>query len=57
MCVLLFNASNGFSSWVKEMDRLIWKGMSNIYYCQTFTITSDVIKTLIFSVRKFEETH
>ena len=32
MCILLFDTFNGFSSSIKEINRLIWKGMSNIYY-------------------------
>ena len=34
MCVLLFDVFNGCSSSIKEINRLIWKGMSNIYYWQ-----------------------
>ena len=30
MCVLLFDVSNGCSTSIKEIDRLIRKGMSNI---------------------------
>ena len=32
MSVLLFGAFNGCSSSIKEINRLLWKGMSNIYY-------------------------
>ena len=32
MSVLLFDVFNGCSTSVKEINRLIWKGMSNIYY-------------------------
>ena len=32
MSVLLFDTFNGCSSLVKEINRLIWNGMSNIYY-------------------------
>ena len=31
MCVLLFDVFNRCSSSIKEINRLIWKGMSNIY--------------------------
>ena len=32
MCALLLDAFNECSSSVKEINRLVWKGMSNIYY-------------------------
>ena len=32
MCVLLFDILNGYSSSIKEINRLISKGMSSIYY-------------------------
>ena len=32
MCVLLLDIFNGCSSSIKEINRLIWKRMSNIYY-------------------------
>ena len=34
MCVLLFNTFNGCSSSIKEINWLLWKGMSTIYYCE-----------------------
>ena len=38
MCVLLFDTFfNGCSSLIKEINRLIWKGMSNIYYWEKLT--------------------
>ena len=46
MCVLLFDTFN-------EINRLIWKRMSNIYYLKK----TDVLKSLIFLERKFEEMH
>ena len=50
MCVLLFDTFNGCSSSIKEINRLLWTGMSNIYYWK-----ADVLKTSIFSERKFEK--
>ena len=32
MCALLFDAFNGRSTSIKEINRLIWKAMSTIYY-------------------------
>ena len=32
MYVLWFDAFNGFSCSIKEINELIWKGISNIYY-------------------------
>ena len=32
MFVFLFDVSNGCSSLIKEVNRLIWKEMSDIYY-------------------------
>ena len=32
MCVILFYTFNGCSGSIKEINRLIWKGMSNLYY-------------------------
>ena len=32
MCALLFDVFNGCSTSIEEINRLIWKGMSNIYY-------------------------
>ena len=32
MCVLLLDVLNRCSTSIKEINRLIWKGMSNIYY-------------------------
>ena len=37
MCVLLFVVFNGCSSSIKEINRLIWKRMSNIYYWEKLT--------------------
>ena len=39
MCILLFDTFNGFSSSIKEINRLIWKGMSNIYYWKKLTFS------------------
>ena len=39
MCVLLFDTFNGCSSSIKELNRLIWKGMSNIYYWEILTFS------------------
>ena len=39
MCVLLFDTFNGCSSSIKEINRLIWKGMSNIYYWEKLTFS------------------
>ena len=39
MCVLLFDVFNGYSSLVKEINRLIWKGMLNIYYWEKLTFS------------------
>ena len=32
MSVILFDVFNGYSSSIKKLNRLIWKGMSNIYH-------------------------
>ena len=32
MCALLLDVFNECSSSIKEINRLVWKGMSNIYY-------------------------
>ena len=37
MYVLLFDTFNGCSSSIKEINGLIWKGMSNIYYLEKLT--------------------
>ena len=34
MHVLLFDDFNRFSASIKEVNRLIWQGMSNIYYSE-----------------------
>ena len=39
MCVLLFDVFNGCSTSVKEINRLIWKGISNIYYWEKLTFS------------------
>ena len=39
MCVPLFDTFNGYSSSIKEINRLIWKGMSNIYYWEKLTFS------------------
>ena len=39
MCVLLFDVCNGCSTSIKEINRLIWKGMSNIYYWEKLTFS------------------
>ena len=39
MCVLLFDVFNGLSSSIKELNRLIWKGMSNIYCWEKLTFS------------------
>ena len=39
MCVLLFDTFNGCSSSIKEINRLIWKGMPNIYYWEKLTFS------------------
>ena len=39
MCVLLFDVFNGCSTSTKEITRLIWKGMSNIYYWEKLTLS------------------
>ena len=38
MCVLLFDTFNGCSSSIK-VNKLIWKGMSNIYYWEKLTFS------------------
>ena len=40
MCVFLFDVFNGYSTSVKEINRLIWKGMSNIYYWEKPTFSN-----------------
>ena len=52
MCNLLFDVFNECSSWIKEINTLIWKWMSNIYYREKLTFSNS-----IFSERKFEEMH
>ena len=37
--VLLFDVFNGCSSSIKKLNRLIWKGMSNIYHWQKMTFS------------------
>ena len=39
MSVLLFDTFNGCSSPIKEMNRLIWNGMSSIYYWKKLTFS------------------
>ena len=39
MCVLLFGVFSGCPSSVKEINRLIWKGMSIIYYWEKLTFS------------------
>ena len=39
MFVLLFHVFNGYSTSIKEINRLIWKGMSNIYYWEKLTFS------------------
>ena len=39
MSVLLFDVFNGCSSSIKEINRLIWNGMSNIYYWKKLTLS------------------
>ena len=39
MCVLLFNTFNGCSRSIKEINWLLWKGMSTIYYCEKLTFS------------------
>ena len=39
MCALLFDIFNGFSSSIKEINRLIWNGMSNICYWEKLTFS------------------
>ena len=39
MCFLLFDVCNGCSTSIKEINRLIWKGMSNIYYWEKLTFS------------------
>ena len=39
MSVLLFDVFNGYSTSIKEINRLIWKGMSNIYYWEKLTFS------------------
>ena len=39
MCVLLFDIFRGCSCSIKEINRLIWKGMSNIYYWEKLTFS------------------
>ena len=39
MCVLLFDVFNGCSSSIKDINRLIWKWMSNIYYWDKLTFS------------------
>ena len=39
MCVLLFDIFSGCSCSIKEINRLIWKGMSNIYYWEKLTFS------------------
>ena len=52
MSVLLFDTFNGCSSPIKETSRLIWNGMLSKVLRKT-----DVLKTSIFSERKFEKIH
>ena len=39
MCVLLFDIFSGCSCSIKEINRLIWKGMSTIYYWEKLTFS------------------
>ena len=39
MCVLLFDVFNGCCSSIKDINRLIWKGMSNIYKWEKLTFS------------------
>ena len=39
MCVLLFTVFDGCSCSAKEIKRLIWKGMSNVYYWEKRTFS------------------
>ena len=39
VCVLLFDIFSGCSCSIKEINRLIWKGMSNIYYWEKLTFS------------------
>ena len=41
-----------FFSYIKEINKLISKGMPNIYYWET-----DVLKTSFFPGKKIEEMH
>ena len=52
MSVLLFDTFNGCSSPIKETNRLIWNGMLSKVLRK-----ADVLKTSIFSERKFEKIH
>ena len=45
-----------FFSSIKEINRLISKGMSNIYYWEKLTF-SKLVGKVNFSERKFEEMH
>ena len=40
MSVLLFDTFNGSSSPIKEINKLIWNGMSNIYYWEKLTFSN-----------------
>ena len=53
MSVLLFDVFNGRSSSTKEINRLIWKGMSNIYYLEKLRFS----KLPYFRKKFFEEMH
>ena len=37
MCAILFNVFNGCATSIKEINRSIWKGISNIYYWEKLT--------------------
>ena len=39
MSVLLFDVFNGCSTSIKDLNRLIWEGMSNIYYWEKLTFS------------------
>ena len=52
MCVLLFQVCNGLASSIKEAHSLIW----NVNHL-LLRKTEEVLKTSIFSERKFEEMH
>ena len=52
MCVLLFQVCNGLANSMKEAHSLIW----NVKHL-LLRKTEDVLKTSIFSERKFEEMH